>query len=158
MINYFIRPLEETDALISCHWRNNPTIWEHTGSRPDIIITHEIELEWIKKVLLRKDEKRFAICDSQLDKYIGNAQLTNIEDGSAEFHIFIGETSYWGKGVSIVATKLILEHAREILKLEKVYSWVSIKNVASLKMCERSGFRQIEEKDELLKMSVSLIE
>ena len=50
----YIRSLKREDALTSYKWRNNPLIWELTGSKPDIEITKEIELSWIDKILKRK--------------------------------------------------------------------------------------------------------
>jgi len=61
-MDIFLRPLKVEDALTSYKWRNNPALWELTGSKPNRLITTEIETEWINKVLRRKDEIRFAIC------------------------------------------------------------------------------------------------
>ena len=96
----YLRLLEENDALTSFNWRNDERVWKHTGSRPDRIITQEIETEWIKTILQRDNEKRFAICIESTNKYIGNVQLTGIEDSKAEFHIFIGDVNFWGKNMN----------------------------------------------------------
>jgi hypothetical protein len=42
----YIRPLQESDALISFTWRNNLEIWKYTASKPNKYITSEIELKW----------------------------------------------------------------------------------------------------------------
>lgn len=86
-----IRELVEKDAFISYKWRNNPLIWEYTGARPDRKVTLEMEMKWIKEVIQRNNEKRFAIIAD--DKYIENTYLTGIENNEAEFHIFIREPS-----------------------------------------------------------------
>ncbi|QPQ53479.1 GNAT family N-acetyltransferase [Chryseobacterium indologenes] len=92
MYNVLIRPLVKEDALTSYLWRNDSKIWEFTGSKPDIVITKEIETAWIEKALKDKTSRRFAIlCDQE---YVGNVQLTNINDDCAEFHIFIGKKSF----------------------------------------------------------------
>jgi RimJ/RimL family protein N-acetyltransferase len=96
MYNVLIRPLVKEDALTSYQWRNDSEIWKFTGSRPNITVTQEVESEWIEKVLKDDISKRFAIlCDGE---YIGNVQLTNINNDSAEFHIFIGKKSFGEKG------------------------------------------------------------
>jgi len=136
----YIRPLKEEDAFISYKWRNNPKIWEYTGSRPDKKITHDIELKWIINVLENNNESRFAICVKITNKYIGNVQLTNIEDKKAEFHIFIGETYYWGRGFAKDATKLILDYAFNELKLNMVYLYVDKKNIPAIKVYDSIGF------------------
>ncbi len=139
-MDIYIRPLKKEDALTSFKWRNNPDIWQFTGSKPDQRITPEIELNWIKKVLKEEDSKRFAICLKENDKYIGNIQLTNIRNRTAEFHIFIGEQEFWGKGIGTEATKLLLKYAFEELKLKQVYLYVNPKNIAAIKSYEKCGF------------------
>jgi RimJ/RimL family protein N-acetyltransferase len=136
----YIRPLRESDALISYQWRNDPDIWIYTGSRPDRLITSEIEMDWIRHVINETTSLRFAICIEDSDEYIGNAQLTNIENGSAQYHMFIGNKSYWGKGVGTKATELVINFACITLKLESIYSELHPENIASIKACENNGF------------------
>ena len=102
-----IRPLEEKDAFTSVKWRNISKIWEHTGSAPDREITIEDELTWIKKVIADPSSKRFAILAD--GKYVGNIYLTDIKDKKGEYHVFIGEMDYWGKGIARKASEQIIE-------------------------------------------------
>jgi RimJ/RimL family protein N-acetyltransferase len=136
----YIRPLQESDALISYHWRNDPEIWKYTGHRPDRIITPEIELNWIKQVLSNPTTKRFAICLREDNKYIGNVQLTDINNGVAHFHIFIGEKQCWGKGIATQATRLLIEYAKNELCLKELYLWVNEKNKAAIQVYLKCGF------------------
>ena len=145
----YIRSLKREDALTSYKWRNNPLIWELTGSKPDIEITKEIELSWIDKILKRKNEKRFAICIEKTNQYIGNVQLTNIQNKKAEFHIFIGETKFWGKNIATIATNKVLNFADNDLKLKEVYLWVKKENIAAIRVYEKCGFIGSEEEGRL---------
>lgn len=154
MIACYLRPLEEKDALISYNWRNDPTIWKHTGSRPDREITQEIESNWIRAVLERKSEVRFAICVKSTDEYIGNVQLTSITENSAEFHIFIGEKNYWGKGLGTAATSQMLSIAQSEFQLNEIFLWVSVENKAAIKAYNRCGFIEDEVIDDQVKMIV----
>lgn len=149
----YLRPLQVTDALTSFKWRNNPAIWKHTGSQPNILITKELETEWLEETLLRENEKRYAICIVKTKEYIGNIQLTNIANGLAEFHIFIGETKYWGIGIGNKATKLMLDIGIKELKLKEIYLSVSKKNVAALRLYLKIGFMVTQEEDVNYKMS-----
>jgi len=156
MYNILIRPLQKEDALISYQWRNDPEVWKYTGSRPDIEITKEIESEWIVKVLQDEKSKRFAIlCDNE---YIGNVQLNNIENNAAEFHIFIGNKDFWGKGISQLATYQILYYAKEVLKLSETYLYVKPENIAAVESYKRNNFVVIEENPGNVKMSLQLSE
>ena len=152
-MNIYIRPLVREDALISYSWRNNPKIWELTGSKPDMVVTPEIELKWIDNVLMRKDQRRFAICIAETNKYIGNVQLTYIKGKKAEFHIFIGETSFWGKGVGKLATNLMVEYGFYILGLAEIYLWVNELNFKAIGIYQKQGFSEVGRKKNMILMS-----
>ena len=151
----YLRPLKISDADIAYKWRNNPKIWKYTGNAPyPNIITPEIERNWLSKVLEKSDEKRFAICISESDEYIGNVQLTNVTITNAEFHVFIGETSFWSKGYGKEATLILLEKAFNELLLEEIYLSVNPKNLAATKTYNSIGFTITEEKEEFVKMTI----
>lgn len=152
----YLRPLEENDAAVSFHWRNDERVWKHTGSRPDRIITQEIESDWIKAVLKRTNEKRFAICIEPTDEYIGNVQLTSITSSSAEFHIFIGNVDFWGKKLGQQATELVLKIAFENINIKEVYLYVKKENKAAIAVYQKSGFQTAKEKGGDLKMICKL--
>lgn len=136
----YLRKLRIEDSLISYKWRNNPEIWKFTGNRPDRVITLELEKEWIMKVLKNEDEARYAICLKPTNEYIGNIQLTNIKNKTAEFHIFIGELKYWGKGLGTKATKEMVRIGFEELLLNEIYLYVDNRNIAAIKAYLNCGF------------------
>lgn len=150
----YIRPLALADAAISYRWRNNPRIWEFTGNRPDREITLEIEEAWLKKTLMESDSRRFAICLSEFDTYVGNVQLTSISNEQAEFHIFIGDTTYWGQKIGQKATALILDYARNELKLKSIYLKVGKANLAAVQVYKKVGFVFLDEQGENMKIEL----
>lgn len=155
MKDIYIRPLEEKDAYVSVNWRNNPEIWKFTGSKPDKVVTIEMESSWIKKVVTRTNEKRFAICLIENNQYIGNVQLTDIKDNEAQFHIFIGEPDFWNQGIGTKATKLILEYGFNKLKLSSIYLLVKETNKPAIKAYQNSGFKIVHLKDDFIKMLIT---
>lgn len=138
----FLRPLVIADAMTSFKWRNNPEVWKFTPFRPSAPITAEIETKWLRDVLLKEDQKRFAICLSTTKRYIGNVQLINIADGAAEFHIFIAERDCWGMGIGSQATALILEYAFNTLHLDKILLDVNPENSGAVAIYRKLGFRE----------------
>ena len=136
----YIRPLRVEDALISYEWRNNPRIWKHTGSRPDKHITPEIEVEWIKEVLQRTNEKRYAICKISDDQYIGNVFLTDIADDEAQIHIFLGDIRFWGNSNASEAIHLLQDLAFTELGIQTIHATIRENNNASVALAKRSGF------------------
>lgn len=104
--------------------RNDPEVFKYTGTvyRNEIFL--DTELNWINKVIQNKDEYRCAILVD--DVYVGNIYLTGITTTSADYHIFIGNKDYWGKGVAKKALELILRYAFDDLKLKIVKLRVNV--------------------------------
>lgn len=148
-----IRPLQEKDAYTSVHWRNDPEVFKYTGSTYDHEITIESELNWIRKVINNPNDFRCAIIAD--DIYVGNVYLTDIEVSSAHFHIFIGNKAYWGKGVALLASELILNHAFDELLLQRVLLRVHKNNIAAIKLYKRLGFQEILSDDNWISMMIS---
>lgn len=148
-----LRFLERNDAFTSVAWRNNPKIWEHTLNSPNRIITIEDELEWIDKVMAEDNSYRFAILYDEV--YIGNIQLTNIENNESYYGIFIGNTAYLGKGIGKAATKLILDFGFNVLKLNKIKLRVKVQNFIAYNIYMNLGFKEIKRDSDLIYMELS---
>lgn len=154
MTKIVIRPLQHNDHRTSWRWRNDPAIWEYTGSRPDVLVDEETERTWIEQVLAQTDSMRYAICDATTDEYIGNVQITHIKDGSGEFHIFIGNKDYWGKGVGSQATMLMLQEAFAA-GLLMIYLYVHPQNKPAIAIYERCGFVTTYADDSSIRMEIN---
>ena len=146
-MNVSLRPLQESDAKTSFRWRNNPDIWQFTGSSPDKYVTEAIELAWIRRVLGSPNELRFAICAGASSEYVGNAQLTSVTEYDAEFHIFIGDVAWHGKGIGSLATQQALEYADSFLRLNEVYLYVHADNTAAINAYFKCGFKFVSGAD-----------
>jgi RimJ/RimL family protein N-acetyltransferase len=149
-----IRPLEEKDAYTSVKWRNIPEIWALTGSAPNRVITIEDELTWVRRVT-NDSSKRFAIMAD--DTYVGNTYLTNIEDSICEYHIFIGDKNYWGKGIARKASELIIDFAKDILHLKAINLEVNKDNGAAVHLYKSLGFKEKSRSDIFIQMQLELL-
>jgi diamine N-acetyltransferase len=114
-----------------------------------------MEAAWLQSNLNRPDQIRFAICLKELDTYVGNIQLLDIQDKRAELHLFIGNKMYWGKGIGYQATMLILQYAFFFKNLDSLYLRVHPANIPALSIYEKAGFDIVGEKDGLVRMSIS---
>lgn len=148
-----IRPLKEEDAYTSVKWRNDPEVFKYTGNTYDHEITIQDELSWIKRVMGAEDEYRCAILAD--GRYVGNIYLTNIHNGNAVYHIFLGEKDIWGKGVAKRASRLILEYAFDVLRLNTVELRVRLKNERAIELYKRIGFSEVSRDEEWMCMVVS---
>ena len=156
-MNYsiYLRPLHLVDAKTSYCWRNNPEIWKFTQFKPNKLITEEVETDWLKSILQNKNEHRFAICLKETGQYLGNVQLVDVRSKKATFHIFIGETSFWGKGIGNKATMLLLEHGFINLKLDFITLLVHKENSFALSVYKRMGFQMIKQEGQFIEMALA---
>lgn len=147
----YIRPLRELDAQVSYVWRNDPEVWRYTGRQPDCRVTQVMEVEWIRQAIREKASHRFAICveAGRSEEYVGNAYLLNVNAGSADYHIFIGDRSYWGKGVAKAATQLVLDVAFTSLSLDKVRLRVRREHTRAIRLYRSCGFVVVPAVDNL---------
>ena len=149
-----IRELNEKDAYTSVNWRNDPSIWRFTESRPDKTITIDDEINWIRKVIKEKNSYRFAILVDEI--YVGNIYITNVDNTGGEYHIFIGDNRYVGKGIAKEASLLLLKFAEHTLKLKQIILNVNRKHINAIALYEKLGFiKQVTEKD-FIKMIIPL--
>ena len=155
IMKVILRDLRVLDSEISWKWRNDPEVWKLTARTFTDYVSLEIEQDWIEKVIKRIDEKRFAICVGDDQKYVGNIQLTHIKNGKARFHIFIGDKQYWGKGIATNATQQILEYGFNSLKLKQIYLFVKKENVPAIRAYKKAGFSIIDEDNNEFTMEVS---
>lgn len=147
-------PLEESHALTSWKWRNNPAIWKYTLNKPDREITLEDEQKWIQQVLKNEQDKRFAIvCD---EIYVGNIYLTGINNGESFYGIFIGEEAFMGKGIAQEATKILLDYAKNVLGLKRIKLRVNRYNVAALALYKKLGWSEQSVSEDIVEMELLL--
>ncbi len=151
-----IRPLRIEDAYTSVKWRNDKEVFKYTGNTYDHEITLETELEWIKRVIQKKDDYRCAILAD--DIYVGNIYLTDITKRSATYLIFIGNKEYWCKGVARKASELILNYAFSVLGIETVDLKVHKGNITALSLYRKLGFQEKTYDPKFICMELSIKE
>ena len=150
-----IRPLQEQDAYTSVKWRNDPEVFKYTGNVYTNEIKIENELEWISKVITNNKagvDYRCAILADNV--YVGNIYLTDIDNKSAHYHIFIGNKNYWGKGIAKLASVQILNYAFSNLRLEYVELRVKKQNTSAYELYKKLGFIEVEEHDDWISMKI----
>lgn len=130
---------EEFDEIAlkkSWVWLNDPEIKSLTIT-PDL--EKENQRRWFESLKSRKDY--FVFATWHRDKPIGVGGLKNITDKDAEIYGYIGDKYYWGKAVGIDMMNYCIDYARDILKLESVYSIMLKTNINSYKINKRFGFQ-----------------
>jgi RimJ/RimL family protein N-acetyltransferase len=83
-----------------------------------------------------------AIHERETDRLIGSCAFSQLdgENGSAMYHITIGEKDAWGRGYGTEATRVMLEHAFGSLGLHRIGLTVFEFNERAIRAYERCGF------------------
>jgi RimJ/RimL family protein N-acetyltransferase len=91
---------------------------------------------------LGTDSLTMAIHDRDTNRLIGSCAFSQVdgENGSALFHITIGEKDTWGRGYGTEATQLMLDHAFGTLGLHRIALTVFEFNERAIRAYQRCGF------------------
>ena len=148
-----IRPLQEQDAYTSVKWRNDPEVFKYTGNTYSNEITIDSELSWIRSVIANNEEGTEYRCAIEADGvYVGNIYLTHLTTGIGHYHIFIGNTDFWGKGVAKKASLLILSDGINKLGLQGIELSVRRENTSALNLYVKLGFVETGRTEKYIKM------
>jgi len=136
----YLRVLEVKDATQEyCDWLNDPEVNKY-------LETKGATIEGLKEYINEKNKSSnclfFGIFYRENDEHIGNLKLEPIDFDSkrATFGILIGDKKYWGMGIGVEVTKLIVDWAFDILNLKEVNLGVIAENKAAVKIYEKVGF------------------
>ena len=83
-----------------------------------------------------------AVHDRAANRLVGTCAFSQLdgENGSALYHITIGESDVWGRGYGTEATRLMLDHAFRTLGLHRIALFVFEFNERAIRAYQRCGF------------------
>lgn len=122
-------------------WYADPEVVRLARYQDGPMRPEEIERFFVARVL-GPESLTFAIHVRATDRLIGTCAFSQLDgdNGSALFHITIGEKDCWGQGYGGEATELMLEHAFERLGLHRVGLSVFEFNERAIRSYRRVGF------------------
>jgi RimJ/RimL family protein N-acetyltransferase len=122
-------------------WYADPEVSRLTRYQEGPMARPEIE-RFFQARVLGTDSLAMAIHETASDRLLGTCAFSQLdgENGSALFHITIGEKDAWGKGFGTEATRLMLEHAFEHLHLHRIGLSVFAFNERAIRSYRRAGF------------------
>jgi RimJ/RimL family protein N-acetyltransferase len=122
-------------------WYADPEIarlarYQATPMRPE-----EIERFFAARVV-GPDALAMAVHERSTDRLVGTCAFSQLdgENGSALYHITIGESDVWGRGFGTEATQLMLDHAFGTLGLHRIALFVFEFNERAIRAYRRCGF------------------
>jgi ribosomal-protein-alanine N-acetyltransferase len=139
----FLRPLEPSDLNERyVAWLNDPQVtrFTETGIFPT---TLEDLQNYYRSLSVSKNDVMFAIVDKKSGQHVGNVKLGPIHwlHRVATFGILIGEKDFWGKGVGLETTRLMVEYGFDRLNLRRIDLGVFAEHEAAVRCYEQAGFK-----------------
>ncbi len=123
-------------------WYSDPEVARLTRYQQTPLTPEEIQRFFYARIM-GSDFLAMAIHIRQTDRLIGTCAFSQLDadNGSALFHITIGERDAWGKGYGTEATALMLDHAFARLGLHRVGLTVFEYNKRAIRSYEKCGFK-----------------
>ncbi len=134
--------LHRADLARMRRWVNDPELAALIDRAGPV---HEVGHEdWFRRLCRDESAVIWAVRTVPGDQYVGNAGLREIDlrTGRALIWIYLGPDEARGKGFGREAVRLVLLHAFDRLRLNRVACYVADDNHASIRMFAAAGLRK----------------
>lgn len=138
----FLRPAERADLDNFVRWFGDGQMTRYLMLRAPF--SRAMEEKWFDGLMERQGKKdyHFVLCLIDDGRAIGTVGLhhLDLENGSAEFGIAIGEKAEWNKGYGTEALEAIADFGFGALRLERIELEVYEPNHAAQRAYQKAGF------------------
>lgn len=138
----FLSPISLDDVDRYTEWTNDLEVGQFVLFSSQIIDQGK-EKEILQNLM--ENQHVFAIVEKENNKVIGNAGLheVNITHRRANFGIFIGDKTFWNRGIGAEATALTIDYGFNILNLNNISLEVVAYNQRAVRCYEKVGFKYV---------------
>lgn len=141
----YLRAFELDDYKLINMWRKDEEDYKLVAGNK-YFVSSEKDKKWVEEKIFNDAKDIYlAICIKENDEMIGYLSIKNIDwrNSKAEWGgITIGERQHRGKGYSLEAAYLMLEHVFCELGLNRFYGYWLEANKGSIIMGKKLGFKQ----------------
>jgi RimJ/RimL family protein N-acetyltransferase len=122
-------------------WYSDPEVARLARYQDAPMRTDEID-RFFQLRALGHESLTMAIHERDTDRLVGSCAFSQLdgENGSAMYHITIGEKDVWGRGYGTEATRLMLDHAFRTLGLHRIALTVFEFNERAIRAYRTCGF------------------
>ncbi|HRX03961.1 MAG TPA: GNAT family protein [Anaerolineae bacterium] len=134
-----LRAIERDDLPLAVQYLNDPDVLTYFGQLAPF--TLQDEEEWYERMRHDNNVVNFAI---EVDgRYVGGCGLINLDHvhRRAEIGIFVGDKTYWGRGIGSEAMRLVIDYGFDYLNLHRIYLRVFAENARAIHVYEGLGFQ-----------------
>ena len=138
----FLRASEREDVPLFVSWLNDADVLRNLSMF--VPMSDAGEAAWFDRMLAAqgKTDYHFVICLLADARPIGTIGLhgLDLQNGSAEFGIAIGEKAEWNKGYGTDALRAICDFGFGVVRLERIGLYVYAGNDRARRSYEKAGF------------------
>jgi RimJ/RimL family protein N-acetyltransferase len=122
-------------------WYADPEIARLARYQPSPMRPEEID-RFFEARVVGPNALAMAVHEQATNRLVGTCAFSQLdgENGSALYHITIGESDAWGHGYGTEATRLMLDHAFGTLSLHRIALFVFEFNERAIRAYRRCGF------------------
>lgn len=137
-----LRPLKPSDVNFFKLWVFDQEVIRYSMTKFHRMIDERDAVDWFRSTLFDKKVFQWGLTDPQSGDLIGYAGISALNeiDKNGEFFIFIGNKSYWGKGIASFVTKEVVRMSFDQLNLHRIFLTASSHNPGAVKAYEKAGF------------------
>lgn len=142
-MNIKLRNLKVSDKEHFFLWVKDKEVIRYSLSIFQKMKSDEEISHWFDMLLLEESSYNKAIIDKDTEKLIGYAGIAGISETnlSGEYFIFIGDKSYYRKGIGTFVTKEIVKRGFKELGLNRIMLTVSEENIGAVKAYTNASFK-----------------
>lgn len=138
-----LRPLEMQDLDLLYEWENNPAVWEvsHTVTPYSKFVLQQY-LEQSHLDIYSTKQLRLVIVEVKTNTAVGLIDLFDFDPFHlrAGIGVLIAQKENRGRGLAKSAVELLVNYAKNHLKLNQLYCHVGVENQNSVELFSRVGF------------------
>lgn len=129
-------------------------VFENLGaSFPFEIVTVDFERKFLENnEVLIKEKKEFAkgiFYNNKLVGFVGTKGI-DYKKNEVEFGYWLG-SKYWKKGITSKAVEKFVKEFFQNIKINRIYANVFTNNIGSIRVLEKNGFKQFDQKKVFIK-------
>lgn len=143
--NIFLREVQLADLEVLLSWENDSENWKVSGTLKPFTVEEMLSFVTDSATLNETGQKRWMICLTESQETIGTIDLFNVDliHGCAGVGILIAHKEMRQKGYATRALELLIELAKNELKLTNLSCSIQSDNGSSIQLFKKVGFKEI---------------
>lgn len=140
---YLLRKITYSDSKDILEMYSDEDVMKFTSGHKIYYIEDIIKLiDIIDKGFENKWFIRWGVIEKSTNEYLGDLALHNFDENKKKVQIgYMLKKSYWNKGIMSEVAQLLIDYVNENTSIQTIEAYIHPKNIASIKLAEKLGFK-----------------